>query len=270
MLKTVTYRDCIGAGRLLGTLLHSLEDSNATLDFASIVKAATALKAFFNAYGFNHAVAVGANLWTITRHLETLSAERDSQLQAFNNARQVLWGCLDGIKRALDEEANQRQLIELKTGDVSKMLRDLPTTLPTLTDAQKHLLDETTLCLECEAYRSAAVMGWNLAYDYIRQWVFTDQKRLADFNAELTKNPKYATISKYEDFYDQKEPPGEFRVIECCEQANLFGGKIADEIRHYLRQRNRYAHPNNRMPTMHTTNAYIDTLIQLITAAPFK
>ena len=42
-----------------------------------------------------------------------------------------------------------------------------------LSDPQQQVfLDETLKCLRIDANRAAIVMGWNLAYDHLRQWVF--------------------------------------------------------------------------------------------------
>jgi hypothetical protein len=65
--------------------------------------------------------------------------------------------------------AESRLTIALDTGGVSAKLRSLPQQLTNLTNlnpAQTDLHAETTRCLECGAYRSAAVMGWNMAFDY--------------------------------------------------------------------------------------------------------
>ena len=92
------------------------------------------------------------------------------------------------LVNTLRDESLEKETRVLNRADVSLRLTDVPRLLPhgrKLTLAQKTLLNETTLCLECGAYRAAAVMGWNLAYDYIRQWAF--DKQLTAFNQGLAK-----------------------------------------------------------------------------------
>ena len=115
-------------------------------------------------------------------------------------------------------------------------------------------------------------MGWNLAYDYIRQWVFNNH--LAAFNASLTTeytrrsgNPVYSAISEYSDFFSGT--PSERTVIDTCELANIFGEKIRDNLRFLLRRRNDYAHPTFRTPTREQTNAYVKDLLDIICDSPF-
>ncbi len=178
--------------------------------------------------------------------------------------------CLAAVKA----EAEKRQTIALETSEVSQRLRDLPLLLPgsnVLTDAQQQLMVEAIRCIECGAYRAAAVMGWNLAYDYMRQWV-VDNNKLGDLNNGLTRvahNRKQ--IVSYEDFFD-KDAPSERNMIDAMahqDSGPLIGGELHDHLKQYLRYRNKYAHASEKPASAFKTNSYIEHLIDIITAAPF-
>lgn len=176
------------------------------------------------------------------------------------------------VRHALYEEAGERTLITIDTGGVLGMLRDLPSTMQ-LTGAQQRLCDETVSCIERAAFRAAIVMGWNLAYDYIRQWVF--DSHLAEFNGSLTAEyvrrdgrPVYEEIVAYEDFFGGS--PSERVMIDTCFSATLFGERVRDNLRFFLRRRNDYAHPTFRSPTPEQTNAYVKDLLDIIAEPPFQ
>lgn len=178
------------------------------------------------------------------------------------------------IIETLFEEAREQEIVAIDTGAVSQKLRGVSNSI-TLTDSQEQLQLETVLCLERGAFRAAIVMGWCFAYDVIRWWIYNDSNRLQQFNAELatvTKrngNRVYGDITDYDDFYSNKAP-AEGRLIELSEAASLFGGKVARNLRHYLDTRNDYAHASSTQPTANQANAFIEHLIDIITAAPFK
>lgn len=162
-------------------------------------------------------------------------------------------------------------MVELKTTDVSDKLRALPTKLM-MTPNQQHLLDESIRCIECEAYRAGAVMGWNLAYDYIRQWVFNN--RLADFNGSLIiLFPRRLPIADYSDWFS-KDSPSEREFLDVCSHQQMtngpiIGGELFDHLTQYLRYRNKYAHASETLPSADKTNGYLEHLIDIITNAPF-
>lgn len=271
MLKSVPMQQYIAVGNnrfYLGTIFQNAE----TEDW---LVAAQQLRKFLIDHEFKASLEVGRPLW------ETLDRAISGKFTAVVAAKHLqsflLSKGLHFLARAMDSEADGRQMIQLKIGDVSTRLRNLHNEL-SLQTPQKHLLDETIRCLECEAYRSAAVMGWNLAYDYIRQWILADSGRLAAFNDELVKianrkgatTPKFQKVNVYEDFFESNPSPGEREVLDVCEDAKLIQGKPYDALCHYLRQRNEYAHPNNAEPTIYKVNAYIEELINTIRSKPFK
>lgn len=174
------------------------------------------------------------------------------------------------IGKVLAQEASPRKMITLKTGDVSDKLRNLGRVLTNLTQAQQHLLEETILCIECDAFRAAAVMAWNLAYDRIRQWVFDN--RLPDFNKGMAgENPTKAAIADFADFF-KKDAPGESLFFRSCHHQDsgpIIGGELYDTLVQHLRFRNKYAHSTEFGATAEKTRGYIDHLLDIITTAPF-
>jgi hypothetical protein len=268
MLKTIPLSGIFSAGQHFSDLFHRAEQAtNPKWQYEAMD-----LRSFFEVAGCKSTIAVGADIW------ETIDEIRrdilDSEPANKKLTRERVASAFISMSRALYSDIENRQMAELKTGDVSERLRDLPTKLA-LTDPQKHLLDEVVRCLECEAYRSAAVMGWNLAYDFIRQWILSAQNRLAAFNNELVKiqrrnRQKFQPIGKYDDFFGQNPSPGEREVLDVCEDAQLIVGKLYETLCHYLRQRNELAHPNTTMPSMYQVNTYIEHLIDIITGPPFK
>lgn len=178
------------------------------------------------------------------------------------------------VCKVLYSQADNRQTIALDPSEVTKRLRDLSALLPAgslLNDAQKELMDEAVRCIECGAYRAAAVMGWNLAYDYIRRWIL-GSGRLNDLNRGLAKVcPGKTPIAQYEDFFD-KDGPNERSVIDAMahqESGPIINGELRDYLVQYLRYRNKYAHATEKTASAAKTNAYVEHLIDIITSPPF-
>jgi hypothetical protein len=188
-----------------------------------------------------------------------------------DGARHQLQAMLDPITRTLYNELAEQNAISVNVGIVSQQLRQLPSKL-ILTATQSDLLNETVTCIECGAYRAGVVMGWNLAYDYIRQWVY--DKHLTPFNDVLTTvymrngSQMYEPIVDYGDFLTGKL--GERVFIDTCHRANFIGENLRDNLRYYLRRRNDYAHPTFTAPSADQTNGYVKDLIDTISATPFN
>jgi hypothetical protein len=178
---------------------------------------------------------------------------------------------MEPVHRSLYQEAAEREIVAINSGAVSQQLRQLPSQL-TLNATQSRLRDETILCIESGAHRAAAVMGWNLAYDVIRQWIFDNH--LIDVNAALATHtrrngqPRYDPIVDYEDFF--KGEPSEATVIEACFDAQKIRGSLRDSLRQHLRRRNDYAHRSFTQPTADQANAYLHDLLDIITSPPFR
>lgn len=176
------------------------------------------------------------------------------------------------ITNALLHETDDKIVVVLKTGEVTDRLWQLPNKTA-LTLIQQHLLEETIRCIEVEAYRSALVMGWSLAYDYVRQWVFDN--KLADFNTYLgMMYPKKSLVSAYDDFFASDRPVSEYEFLDVLRgpqsQPNIVRDKIIDDLVHHLRERNNYAHPQFTAPSANKANAYIEQLLDVICASPFS
>jgi hypothetical protein len=187
-------------------------------------------------------------------------------------ARLQMKAYMEPIYRTLYAEVNEQVAVAVNIGIVSQQLRQLPINR-SLTPTQIDLVTETVTCIECGAYRAGMVCGWNLAYDIIRQWIFDNH--LTQFNAALLANytrkggvPLFDPITDYEDFFSGK--PDERTVLDTCYQVGLFGEKIRDALRFYLRRRNDYAHASFKSPSADQTNAFIKDLLDMLAAAPFK
>jgi hypothetical protein len=171
--------------------------------------------------------------------------------------------------------AAARLTIALNTGDVSDRLAKLPEQLARFNKVQSGLLYETQRCLETGTYRAATVMGWNMAFDYIRQWIFDNH--LTDFNTVLTANytnrktgnPVYERIGDYSDFL-KSDAPGERVILDTCNSGGKIVGNCYEDLKGYLRQRNTYAHPSEKQPTPTQVNALLEHLVDLISGAPFN
>ncbi|HLN28601.1 MAG TPA: hypothetical protein VK395_12735 [Gemmataceae bacterium] len=167
-------------------------------------------------------------------------------------------------------QAAAMKTVVLKESEASAKLRDLPKHRG-LTTSQQHLWEETLRCFETGANRAAAVMGWNLAYDCMRRWIFDN---VLDFNTRLTtRYPSLAPLTKYEDFF-LKDAPDESELLKVAGfappgQKPIIGGEIYDHLIAYLRQRNKYAHASGVIPSAEQVAGYIDHLIDIISTAPF-
>jgi hypothetical protein len=183
-----------------------------------------------------------------------------------------------GILETSDRQVQKRRFKTLDIEGVSHKLRALGTQRGKLDPTQKHLLEEAVLCIECGANRAAIVIGWQLAYDFIRRWIFNDPARLQAFNLQLATYTNrggsrlYHDIVDYEDFFAGKRAPGEAIVLEICTdvQPPFINGNIYDNLSLHLRKRNEFAHATDTQPSKHQANAYIDDLIDIISASPFK
>lgn len=187
-------------------------------------------------------------------------------------AAQQLYLAMSTIRQTLEGEAIKQKTIVLDLDGVSARLRKVGTEIP-FTTAQINLLNETTLDIECGAYRSAVVMAWNFAYDYIRQWLFDN--KLVEFNSYLTanyldkvKDPVFDPINDYADFF-KRDAPGEKVVLKSMFKASIIGEVVYEQLSHYLRQRNDYAHSNSKALSRDQANAYIEHLLTIIAEPPF-
>lgn len=141
------------------------------------------------------------------------------------------------IKRQLD----QKYGLHPKTVLVTKLLLDLPTAIPNLTE--RAFLSEAIDCYRVGAFRAAIVMAWNLSFDHITQWILSDAKRASEFNAAIGKRyPKRSgfLISRIDHFEELKE----FEVIEILASSGLVSRNTVDILKEKLKRRNMAAHPS--------------------------
>jgi hypothetical protein len=129
---------------------------------------------------------------------------------------------------------------------------------------EKVFLEETLLCLEVGAYRAAIVMGWNLAFDHLRRFVFVH--KLTEFNSILTtqvrkKKSTYGPVVKIEDF-----PEGEFFTLEVCREAGILLKPHFTILDNALKDRNLFAHPSQVQASPAIAAGHIDKLVRNIVA----
>lgn len=129
---------------------------------------------------------------------------------------------------------------------VSRILLDLESRIAD--PNERKFYAETRLCLQAGAYRAAIVMAWNLAYEHLVAWVFSDTGRLRSFNDELTgrwlnraRKRKHEPIDDRGDFGSTKESI----VIDVCHKAKLVSKDDFAILDAALRKRNRFAHPTS-------------------------
>lgn len=178
-------------------------------------------------------------------------------------------GLVRATNSSLYHEIRKRILIEIDTSGVLPELSQFQR----FNESQEKLREETIVCIERGAFRAAIVMGWNLAYDYIRQWMFDNH--LVQFNSCLLSgylkkkgDSQFTEIKEYEDFFTGK--PSEYVVIDTCEAANLWGAKLSRKLHYYLNRRNDFAHPSGLAPSREQANEYIKNLLDLLSDRPFN
>jgi hypothetical protein len=162
-------------------------------------------------------------------------------------------------------EGSVRAVFDRRYGDAPSAiaarasLLELPSKIPDL--SEQVFLKEAIKVYRAEAFRSAIVMTWNLAFHHLESWVLADATRLQAFNASL--NEKYAkknlTITKIEDF-DTKDLK-EFEVIEVLAKANLISGSIKKILNQKLETRNMAAHPSPVVLKEPAATEFILTLV---------
>jgi len=105
------------------------------------------------------------------------------------------------------ERMKERQVVIVNEIRGARRFQKIPDALPYLSRAQHILHEEVIRSLRVENYRSAIVMAWAFAYDYLRTWVFSDHR--ADFNSNLTSVNPRSGRSAIRGLLGQKPPPGE-------------------------------------------------------------
>jgi hypothetical protein len=174
-------------------------------------------------------------------------------------------GNIKSIQGHIVTELQKIRVVRLLDANVSQMLRSLHTDLG-LSLTQSSLRDETIRCLECGAFRSAIVMGWNIIYAYLRTWVISDSSTLTEFNGHLLKKlhkgrPKYKGISTNSAMRALRLQERDF--LSILRSVKGVNSESVDHLVMSLNKRNKHAHATNTPITMHLANTYIEDLIVL-------
>lgn len=157
------------------------------------------------------------------------------------------------VKRTLDSRLGGNPT----TAAVTKALLDLPSKIPDI--AEKEFLTESLNCYRVRAFRASIIMVWNLTYDHLTQWIFSEPARLASLNAAISGrySKKGLVITKVEDLDGLKE--SEF--IESARAAKLIDKNTFQILEEKLRRRNMAAHPSRVIITQHSADDMITDLV---------
>lgn len=170
-------------------------------------------------------------------------------------------------------EKSVRDGLDAKYGEhhtsvvVSQTLRNLPGKITN--QAEKLFLSEALTCYRNQAFRSAVVMTWNLAYDHLLNWILADAKRLTAFNAAITKRYPQdrrkagMVIASRIDFEDLKES----EAVEIAAKAALFSDNAKKILLEKLTKRNMAAHPSLVTITIHQADDVITDLVNNVVLA---
>lgn len=124
---------------------------------------------------------------------------------------------------------------------VTKLLSDIVAKVGN--EDERVFLDETIRCYKASAFRAVIVMAWNLAFDHLRSWAFSDTDRIDAMNIALQKRyPKLNVILKGVDDFDEIK---ESQVIDVLYTAKLITKNTDGMLREKLRKRNMAAHPSS-------------------------
>jgi hypothetical protein len=182
------------------------------------------------------------------------------------------------VRQLVLEEAKKRHVLTTDGAAFSEamkrvsMLQELEKGLAD--ERLKTIAGETVRCLAAGAYRAAIVMGWNLTYEFLRQWLYDlpAKSRLDRFNAVLTtkyrsRSQTYSAVTSYEDFFEL----GERLVLDTAYEADLFRKHHHQVLLNGLTDRNHFAHSSSRVTTPSSATGYIENLVaNIIQDAHFR
>jgi hypothetical protein len=164
------------------------------------------------------------------------------------------------LERRVMDDLQNRYGQRASTVQVHQLLEQLPKRISNV--AEKNFFSEALICLKNNAPRAAIVMTWNLAFDHLCEYVFS--QHLVQFNAQWPirfpgqhKNGT-KTITKKDDFTDFLK---ESEIIEICNSANIITGSVFKILKGKLDIRNTAAHPNAAIFTILQAEEFITDLV---------
>jgi hypothetical protein len=173
-----------------------------------------------------------------------------------------------GMDKAIVAEVSSKYVLLLPEGVVTPSLAVF-SRMPQLLYDQSALVAEVEICIHAGAYRSAIVTTWNVFYDYVRQWVFNN--KLAEFNAGWATRykPPKPPIAQYTDFFKPtNDAPSERTFLDLCKGPAL-GTTVTTPMIRLLDERNQYAHPNFKTPTLNQANRFVEDCATILDHTPF-
>ncbi|WP_041741138.1 hypothetical protein [Collimonas fungivorans] len=155
------------------------------------------------------------------------------------------------VREQLGKSLGQRA----SSGATTALLAGL---IPNVTNtAQRTFLNETLICFNNKAFRSAIVMAWNLIFSHVCDRIF--ETHAAVFNEQRQKvYPKLPELTKRTDFEDYKES----QVIEICRGARILDATVCKTLTEKLGRRNTAAHPSSNVITEVSAE---DMIVDLVT-----
>lgn len=227
-MQSTSLRQYLQLGIDLGTLLNA-KDVNGI----SLLAAIHSLESSLRLHGFRHACVAMSALREIKAQL-TENPDRRS----YDGRRMHYSVVAETVVREAVEEATGRQQITLDTALVESDPRIQGAASQFgFDEVQSALHAEVLACMYVGSWRSAAVMAWNLAYDYLRRWCFHNDDRLSRLNGKLSDKQQ---VTEYEDFFSV----GERRVLDAMRSSGLLTEKRHRRWVGWLDYRNDYAHAN--------------------------
>jgi hypothetical protein len=182
-------------------------------------------------------------------YLPRMAAKKPPQLIKERNGYRLA----SAVRRELDKKLGGDPTVTA----VAKALTDLPGKVPDVTE--REFLTEALNCYRVRAYRATIIMAWNLAYDHLVRWIFTDPARVASLNAGIsTKYPKKGLIvAKPEETDELKES----ELIEAVRTGGLLDKNTTQILKDKLNRRNMAAHPSRVTITQHQADDMITDLV---------
>lgn len=164
------------------------------------------------------------------------------------------------MERYHREEIATRIGAQKVTQQTNSTLRSLENRLKN--DPAESFLKETLDCFEVRAYRATVIMTWILVVDRLYSYIWTDKKRLENFNKTLAGNTdkrvKIKKITKRDDFCEI--PEGTF--INFCKKSRIISSDIHRILETSIRRRNSAAHPSGIKIKELPASAFVEDLVE--------